>query len=494
MEFLFLLAPVDWMAIGVVVCLGALIMVTDSGGLGKHRRSMAYAMLLLACTMAYILATTNVSDSVFFGNLVEDANAAKKKRAAQSARAHSKKQPGKDPTGPGDGGEGEEMSLVLAGVETPGGGGPLGPAAKEGGNRAGGANKKGGSMSAEAPEGGSGEPDDITEEEGPADISDNLKTRQDCDRCPVMALIPRGSLVLGADEQEPGYRPHEGPLRRVKFDQPFWIGRFEVTREQFAEFVRRTDHRKQRGCVVQHQMRRDYGLLLTGLAQEDNHPAVCVSWLDAKAYVEWLSRFTGKPYRLPSESEWEYAARGGRRTIYPNGDEIEREDGNFDLAIQNTMPVGHYRQNPFGLFDLSGNVWELVEDCWSADRTATRPDGSAFIVPGCEHRVMKGGAWYSPPIYLRAASRWSNPAAAPGNGVGFRVAREVVRRKKPEAVAAQPIPAEPPTPALAAPAPVPLPIQSTQRPTKAPTSIKATRPSPPQPMRPPVGRRAVRFQ
>jgi formylglycine-generating enzyme required for sulfatase activity len=247
---------------------------------------------------------------------------------------------------------------------------------------------------------------------------------QDCPDCPRMVLVPAGAFEIGTGLDVPGYRPEEGPPTRVRFRNPFYIARFEVTRAEFAHFVMRTGHEPSRGCVVDYKWQTQRSFEQPGFIQDPNHPAVCVNWYDAMAYVEWLSKLTRKTYRLPSEAEWEYAARGGRQTLYPSGDTLSPSDANYAYRTRGTLPVGQFNLNQYGIADMAGNAWEMLADCWEADYAGLSEEGTARDKENCEMRVIRGGAWYNGPRYLRVSTRWSNPAAAAGNGVGFRVVRD----------------------------------------------------------------------
>jgi len=159
-----------------------------------------------------------------------------------------------------------------------------------------------------------------------------------------------------------------------------------------------------------------------------------VNWHDAKDYADWLSEQTGKPYRLPSEAEWEYAARAGTTTPFWQGKTISTNQANYDgncvygegrkgLWRQGTVPVHSFAANAFGLYNVHGNVWEWVEDCWT-DRYAGAPtDGSAWKTGDCSRRVLRGGSWGYVPWSLRAASRSRYSPDVRMSSTGFRLAR-----------------------------------------------------------------------
>jgi formylglycine-generating enzyme required for sulfatase activity len=245
-------------------------------------------------------------------------------------------------------------------------------------------------------------------------------------------MSPAGAFDIGTDPESPGYRPEEGPRKRVQFRNPYYIGRFEVTRAEFSHFVQKTGHEPSPGCVVDHQWQKQRSFEHPGYPQDANHPVVCINWYDALAYVQWLTKTTGKVYRLPSEAEWEYAARGGKRSLYPSGETLSPADANYAYRTRGTLPVGQFTPNLYGLADMAGNAWEMLADCWESDYEGLSEQGTARDRDDCENRAIRGGAWYNGPRYLRVNSRWSNPAAAAGNGVGFRVVREFV---VPEAIA-----------------------------------------------------------
>ena len=243
---------------------------------------------------------------------------------------------------------------------------------------------------------------------------------RDCPECPEMVVVPSGSFMMGSPESEEGRSDFEGPVHEVTFERPFAVGVYEVT---FGEWD---------ACVS--------GGGCGGYRPEDHGgrgrlPVLYVNWEDAKAYVEWLSRKTGYKYRLLSESEWEYVARAGTTTRYWWGDEIGRNRLNcyntYDCgdSYERRAPVGSFSANPFGLYDMHGNVLELVEDCWNETYHGAPVDGSAWESGNCEARVLRGGMWYSMPRHNRSAWRGAREIRR-SDGTrdrnlydGFRVAR-----------------------------------------------------------------------
>ena len=252
---------------------------------------------------------------------------------------------------------------------------------------------------------------------------------RDCPDCPQMVVIPAGRFEMGCDAENCG--DDEKPVHEVRIDRAFALSAYEVTRGQYRSFVEATGHDTGTTCAVLGDgvwaYRTGYGWLRPGYAQDDDHPAVCVSWDDAQSYVTWLSGMTGESYRLPSEAEWEYAARAGARTRYHWGDEVGANRANCDGCgsrwdDRGTAPVGSFAGNRFG-HDLHGNVWEWVEDCWNGSYAGAPGNGSAWLSGECGERVLRGGSWNSKPGDLRAADRsWDSAGFRVSDG-GFRVAR-----------------------------------------------------------------------
>jgi len=278
---------------------------------------------------------------------------------------------------------------------------------------------------------------------------------RDCSSCPEMVVVPEGTFRMGSPTREIGRNDNEEPRRQISI-KPLAIGRFEVTRGQFADFVNTTRREMTNGCWLWTGARDDEGRpfaewrserswLDPGFAQSDNHPVTCVSWNDARAYLQWLSTTTGKRYRLLTEAEWEYAARAGSVTPFSFGSDPDalcrfgngadqtlqrafpgRVTANCDDSHLYTAPVGSFTANAFGLYDMHGNVSEWVQDCFRLVYDTGSTDGRAVDPRVCRpYRTFRGGSWGSRPISLRSAARFTARADAANNTLGIRVARSL---------------------------------------------------------------------
>ena len=241
---------------------------------------------------------------------------------------------------------------------------------------------------------------------------DGILVGRDCPECPEMVVVPAGSYRMGSRD---GY-PDEEPVHNVAIGAPFAVGRYEVTFAEWDACVRSG------GCPQGEWVAKDRGW------GRGRRPVIHVSWHDAKRYVNWLSQKTRKPYRLLSESEWEYAARAGTETAYSWGDEIGVNRANCDGCgsqwdDSKTAPVGSFGANTWGLHDMHGNVLGWVEDCWNDSYAGAPVDGSAWLRGDCDVRVLRGGSWYFDPSLIRAAVRSRNTSGVRSNLIGFRVAR-----------------------------------------------------------------------
>ena len=235
-------------------------------------------------------------------------------------------------------------------------------------------------------------------------------TFRDCDmHCPEMIVVPAGEFVMGSAEGIGSKQ--ERPSHKVTIAQPFAVSRFEVTFEEWDACV------TSGGCSHRPDDR-GWG--------RGRRPVINVSWQDVQEYLTWISERTGMPYRLLSEAEWEYAARAKATTRYSFADD-DAELGQHAWYVFNangtTRPVGGKKPNAFGLFDMHGNVWEWVQDCYQNSYNGAPTDASAITSSDCESRVLRGGSWNALPDLLRSAYRFKYYADGRNYLFGFRVAR-----------------------------------------------------------------------
>ena len=287
---------------------------------------------------------------------------------------------------------------------------------------------------------------------------------RDCDDCPQMVRLPGGTFQMGdtsgdekVDERKPVYSVSGGgesdnkPVHSVTLGA-FAIGKYEVTRGEYAAFTRDSGRAIGGNCYGLDSAGKWEKQATTtwqspGFSQSDREPVACISWEDAKAYVAWLSQTTGQLYRLLSESEWEYAARGGSTSKFWWGNDGNNDHCGYANARDQTVkqkfsgwadwsdasscndghlytaPVGSYRPNGFGLFDMAGNVWEWVEDCYAATYNLQPRDGAAYTSEACPLHVFRGGAWDNIPGGLGSAYRRRISSTGRFDAGGFRVAR-----------------------------------------------------------------------
>ena len=254
---------------------------------------------------------------------------------------------------------------------------------------------------------------------------------QDCEHCPEMVSLAGGTYRMGAMPDEEGAQPSELPqIEGVKIPS-FAIGRFEVTREHYRAFVKATNHPLRTSCTNEAGGLGGVSAAKPGFEVNGWHPMVCVTWSDAQTYVAWLSKITGKRYRLPTAAEWEFAARSGNPYPYQNATpKISMNEARFALAsskgsgaMLGTTPGGSFGANARGLFDMHGNAAEWVEDCWANSLKDSPKNGKAVISAGCQ-RVTKGGGWHSQAEDIRFAARAPVSGGTTSNGIGFRVARD----------------------------------------------------------------------
>jgi formylglycine-generating enzyme required for sulfatase activity len=268
---------------------------------------------------------------------------------------------------------------------------------------------------------------------------------------PELVVVPAGTFDMGSTPDQIAelkrrypsvdakWFDAEGPLRKaVRVPAPFAIGRFAVTRGQFAAFQRDTGHRMDGGAwgwsgtEVKHDPKKNWQA--PGFTQDETHPAVGISHLDATAYCQWLSKNTGKSYRLPTETEWEYACRAGTRTWFWWGDEISAEQANYDSNFafgagkqapyrERTVPVESFKPNPWSLWQVHGNVLEWCQDHWHDSYAGAPHDSGAWPDGDKSLCVLRGGSWYSDPPDTRAADRDRSQPVDRSVWSGFRVAR-----------------------------------------------------------------------
>jgi formylglycine-generating enzyme required for sulfatase activity len=284
----------------------------------------------------------------------------------------------------------------------------------------------------------------------------SMSTR-DCALCPEMVVIPAGTAILGAAADDKFRGPDELPERRFAIRLPFAVSRYEITRDQYEAFVRATNRPVGGDCLTDRRKRGDwqYDAATTfrdpGFAQAGDHPVACVDWEEAKAYVAWLNTQTDGGYRLLSEVEWEYVARGGatQNFVYPWGNDSRQgcpfanlfdrtalatyagmdtsgykvfDPMDCDDGALNTSPVGSKKPNSFGVHDAIGNVQEWVEDCYSANHDVAEP-GLPPAHGECARRLVKGGSWGTLAHNARIAERVAYPPTHRDDSIGIRVAK-----------------------------------------------------------------------
>jgi formylglycine-generating enzyme required for sulfatase activity len=240
-------------------------------------------------------------------------------------------------------------------------------------------------------------------------------TFKECANCPEMVVVPAGSFTRGSPTSEPGHSADEGPQHTVTIARPFAVGRFAVTFDEWDACA------ADGGCNGYKPADEGWG--------RGRRPVINVSWDDAKAYVAWLSKKTGKSYRLLSGAEYEYATRAGTQTAYPWGNDIGTNNANCHACgsqwdARQTAPVGSFAPNGFGLYDMVGNIEQWMEDCYHESYSGAPTDGSAWIEGAdCSNRIVRAGSWFFAPAFLRSAKRYWFTTDYRLNYLGFRVAR-----------------------------------------------------------------------
>ncbi|UVM09155.1 dihydropyoverdine dehydrogenase [Pseudomonas protegens] len=256
---------------------------------------------------------------------------------------------------------------------------------------------------------------------------------KDCKNCPEMVVLPAGSFVMGTPEDEVGREPDEGPQHSVTFKNAFAMSRFHVTAAELDAYIRET------GTVIKDGDDRPGRLCQASkprYEQGPRQPAVCVDYADVQAYTQWLSKKTGKHYRMVSEAEREYAARAGSTGSFPFPFD---EEGQYQITkhantygpkdgFSFTAPVGSYPPNAFGMYDMHGNVYEWVADCWHPDYVGAPADGRAWMEESegvCLDAQIRGNDWGEAPVFSRSGNRNSRKREVRGDWLSFRVVREL---------------------------------------------------------------------
>lgn len=270
---------------------------------------------------------------------------------------------------------------------------------------------------------------------------------RDCPTCPLMKALPPGQFEQGAAAGQADASPLELPRHRVNITYPVGMGVYEITVGEFREFAQATSH-KSAGCQMYDGKWQDNPELNwnnAGFTQTVLHPVACVSWKEARDFAAWLSKKTGQKYRLPTESEWEYAARAGSADSRPWKDRIEGACTDANIADQAagqhypgwkvhpcndgyvyTAPVGSFQPNAFGLYDMLGNVFEWVQDCWHPDYRGAPGNGSAWMANGdCTQHNLRGGSWFTAPPLVSTSARNRFEDSYRSNSIGFRLVREI---------------------------------------------------------------------
>jgi formylglycine-generating enzyme required for sulfatase activity len=241
-----------------------------------------------------------------------------------------------------------------------------------------------------------------------------IESFQDCPTCPEMVVVPAGSFTMGSPANEPDRSSSEAQVR-VMISAPFAVGRFAVTFDEWDACA------ADGGCNGYKPLDQGWG--------RGKHPVINVNWDDAEVYAAWVSRKTSKTYRLLSEAEREYVTRAGATTPYWWGSSITPRQANYNVSFtygtqyRRTVPVDSFLANPWGLYNVHGNVWEWTEDCWNDNNTGNPGDGSARTSGDCTQRIVRGGSWGYDPQDLRSAYRSKIGTDFRNFNRGFRLAR-----------------------------------------------------------------------
>jgi formylglycine-generating enzyme required for sulfatase activity len=271
---------------------------------------------------------------------------------------------------------------------------------------------------------------------------------KECPDCPQMVGIPAGGFVMGSPASEPGRFDAEGPQHHVSL-RAFALGKYDVTSEEFLSFLRETGYQPLPCNPILNLAWQSPGggkayAPSPSQIEPPRWPAVCLDWKDAHAYIDWLNKKAKSerpslaehpgPYRLPSEAEWEYAARGGTSAARWWGAELGHANANCngcgsEWDYRTLADVDAFAANPFGLYGMLGNAWQWTQDCWHTSYIGAPADGSPWMGGACDRHVLRGGAWNNLPAFVRSAAR--SGAGPDGKDydysslAGFRVARNL---------------------------------------------------------------------
>lgn len=277
-------------------------------------------------------------------------------------------------------------------------------------------------------------------------VGDTIK---DCPYCPELVVIPKGKFIMGSNQDEPERESNEGPVQAITIDYEIAVGKFEITKKEFSFFVEQTNYKtdaeNKGGCFIinpgyrfiEPYWQRDPSVNWRNplLKQNENHPVTCISWNDAKAYLKWLNSIDpSKNFRLLSESEWEYMARGNTQSIFSTGNTLSENQANMNMDFPyngssrgsvsyNTKEVGQYKPNNFGIYDVHGNVAELVEDSYEPSLVNKPSNGLPVNQESRRNAVIRGGGWYQISTYGRSASRQNTTKDSAVRYLGFRICR-----------------------------------------------------------------------
>lgn len=374
----------NWLLVALLVValvgIGALAMVIDSGVSDKHKQSMVYALFGLFGLIGVVFLLVEDKSAFIYGQWETTG-----KKGGKKSKQHGE-------VTDGDDGQGVAEAEVTR--------------------------KAGGSGGDDGSGGGSGKGNSRDPQKKSEFASSGGR---DCDVCPPMVALNGGKAVVGTLFHAAGAAgPKLGPLQEKSLNA-FAISRYEITVAQFDAFVKAKGYKPANVCRAGQQMLQGATYKEPGIEQAEDHPVVCISWHDASAYSNWLTEKTGRRYALPSEIEWEHAARAGSFELYQTGKQIHGAQAQFRTVgdpRKSTVAVGGFSANNFGLHDVHGNAAEFVKNCWNESENAV-----AASVGECSLRMIKGGAWYQTGPHLQFPARAPIGILDADQGVGFRVVR-----------------------------------------------------------------------